>query len=200
MAVVRKKMAGKTRKRSATARSAPGMQRQVGNEAVKARTGLDWDGWFRWLDSQNARALDHKAIVALLSIKKNLGPWWRQMVTVAYEQARGRRAPQQKTQGFEISATKVLDVPLQDAFEAFANARKRAAWLAGVPLTVHKATPNKSLRITWSDGQKSVSVNFYSRPGDRAQVAVQHGKLSSAAAAAAMQAFWRAALTRLAGR
>jgi uncharacterized protein YndB with AHSA1/START domain len=200
MAAASKKTARKTRQRIATSRPASGMQRQVGNEAVKARTGLDWDDWFRWLDSQNAKALDHKAIVALLSIKKNLEPWWRQMVTVAYEQARGLRAPQQKAGGFEISATKVLDVPLQAAFAAFADARKRAAWLAGVPLTVHKSVPNKSLRITWSDGQKSVSVNFYSRPGDRAQVAVQHGKLPSAAAAATMQAFWRSALTRLAGR
>jgi len=199
MATARKKTARKTRKRRATASPSSGMQRQVGNTAVKARTGLDWDGWFNWLDGQNARVLDHKAIVALLSIRKNLEPWWRQMVTVAYEQARGLRAPQQKTGGFEISASKVLDVPLQVAFEAFANARKRAAWLAGVPLTVHKSVPNKSLRITWSDGQKSVSVNFHSRPGDRAQVAVQHSKLPSAEAADAMQAFWRAALARLAG-
>lgn len=199
MAAARKKTPRRARKRSATARPSSGMQRQVGNAAVKARTGLDWDGWFNWLDGQNARALDHKAIVALLSIKKSLEPWWRQMVTVAYEQARGLRAPQQKTGGFEISASKVLDVPLQAAFEAFANARKRAAWLAGVPLTVHKSVPNKSLRITWSDGQKSVSVNFYSKPGNRAQVAVQHGKLPSAEAADAMQAFWRAALARLAG-
>ncbi len=80
--------------------------------------------------------------MALLAIKTNLEPWWRQLVTVAYEQARG---------------------------------------LAGRSAV---------------DG---VSVNFYSRPGDRAQVAVQHGKLL-AAAAAAMQAFRRAALTRLAGR
>ena len=97
MATARKKTARKTRKSRATASPSSGMQRQVGNTAVKARTGLDWDGWFNWLDGQNARALDHKAIVALLSIKKNLEPWWRQMVTVAYEQARGLRAPQQKT-------------------------------------------------------------------------------------------------------
>jgi uncharacterized protein YndB with AHSA1/START domain len=199
MATARKKAARKTRKRSTTARPSSGMQRRVGTDAVKARTGLDWDGWFNWLDGQNATALDHKAIVALLSIKKNLEPWWRQMVTVAYEQARGLRAPQQKPGGFEISASKVLDVPLQAAFEAFANARKRAAWLAGVPLTVHKSVPNKSLRITWSDGQKSVSVNFHSKPGNRAQVAVQHGKLPSVEAADAMRAFWRAALARLAG-
>lgn len=199
MATARNKTARKTRKRSLTARPSSGMQRRVGNEAVKVRTGLDWDGWFNWLDAQNARALDHKAIVALLSIKKNLEPWWRQMVTVAYEQARGLRAPQQKTGGFEISASRVLDLPLQAAFEAFANARKRAAWLAGVPLTVHKSVPNKSLRITWSDGQKSVSVSFRSKPGNRAQVAVQHSKLPSAEAADAMQAFWRAALARLAG-
>lgn len=199
MAAARKKTARKTRPRSTKPRPPSGVHRRVGDAAVRARTGLDWDGWFSWLDSQNARALDHKAIVALLSLKKNLEPWWRQMVTVAYEQARGLRAPQQKPGGFEISASKVLDLPLQAAFEAFADARKRAAWLTGVPLTVHKSVPNKSVRITWADGQKSVSVNFYSRPGNRAQVAVQHGKLPTAAAAAAMQAFWRVALARLAG-
>lgn len=183
--------------RSGTARA---MQRQVGDDAVKARTGMDWAAWFEWLDTQGAARLKHPAIVALLAARKNIGPWWNQMVTVAYEQARGLRVLHQKTKGFEISATKVLNMSTQAAFAAFAEARKRASWLPGVRYAVHKSTPNKSLRITWSDGGKSVSVYIYAKPDNRAQVAVTHGKLPTAAAAAKMQAFWRAALTRLAGR
>ena len=33
--------------------------------------------------------MNHKQIVALLYAKHNVGPWWQQMVTVTYEQARG---------------------------------------------------------------------------------------------------------------
>jgi len=40
------------------------------------------------LDKAGAKKMDHKQIVAYLSEQHQVGPWWQQMVTVGYEQAR----------------------------------------------------------------------------------------------------------------
>lgn len=57
-------------------------------------------------------------------------------------------------------------------------------------ITIHKSTRDKSLRATWTDGAKSIAVSFIRKGTARTQVALQHGKLGSAAAAKKMQASW----------
>ena len=63
--------------------------------------------------------------------------------------------------------------------------------------TIRKATPNKSLRITWNDGKSSLEINFYSKDDDKSQVVVQHSKLPDAKSSAKMKAYWAKALDRL---
>lgn len=116
--------------------------------------------------------------------------WWAQMLTVGYEQARGLRRLHQKPEGFEISASRVIEAPVESVFSAWMDETTRARWLPEPGLTVHKSTPYKSLRATWTDGSKSISVNFYPRGDARTQVALQHGKLADAAAASRMKSFW----------
>jgi uncharacterized protein DUF4287 len=170
---------------------------EIGDAAVKAKTGKTWAQWFAALERAGARRMTHKEIVALLAGKHELGPWWRQMVTVGYERHAGKRKLHEKPEGFEISRSRTFAAPVDDVFEAWGNARRRAAWLPGEPPSVRKATENRSLRMTWADGT-NVEVMLYLKGPQKTQVAVQHGRLASARAATKQKAYWGEALDRLA--
>lgn len=169
---------------------ASGWTLEISSAAVKVKTGRGWSEWLEILDREKGAQLGHKAIAELLREKYGLPGWWAQSVTVGYEQARGVRVKHQKADGFEIGASRVIDADAKSVFKAWLDAKTRARWLPKVPIRVHKATPNKSMRITWTDGAKSISVNFYGKGAGRTQVALQHGKLASAAEAKKMKAFW----------
>ena len=64
-------------------------------------------------------------------------------------------------------------------------------------LEVRKATPNKSLRITWDAGKSSLEVNFYSKGAGKSQVVVQHSRLAGAKAVQRSKTFWGARLAAL---
>lgn len=169
----------------------------IGDEAIKARTGKSWKEWFALLDAAGARKLDHKSIVACLGKNSRMSGWWQQMVTVAYEQARGKRQKHQKPEGFEISASKTVNVPVGELFRAWNDARIRARWLSGHDFDMRKATPSKSMRVTWVDAKSHLDVNFYPKGAKKSQVSLQHGKLPNARAAEKMKASWQKELKKL---
>ena len=170
---------------------------KISSDAVNAKTGKTWSQWFALLDRARAQGMSHKEIVGVLSSKHDLGPWWRQMVAVGYEQARGLRAKHEKPDGFEISRAKTIKAPVGDVYEAWGNARRRAQWLPGAKLTIRKATENKTLRVTWGDGS-NLEVSLHAKGQSKTQIAVQHGRLESARAATKQKAFWGEAFHRLA--
>lgn len=167
----------------------------IGDAAVKKATGKTWAQWLRILDAAGAKKMTHKDIAANLRDKyPDLGGWWAQMVTVGYEQARGMRLKHEKCDGFAAGASKTVGVPVAELFRAFKDKRRRGRWLPETELEIRKATPNKSLRITWSDGQSSVNVNFYEKGAGKSQIAIQHEKLPNAKSAERLKKFWRARL------
>lgn len=169
----------------------------IGDAAVRKATGKGWDDWLKLLDRAGGAKLDHPAIARLLHEKHGVGDWWSQMVTVGYEQARGRRQKHQKPDGFSVSVSKTIGVPLLTLYRAWEDLQTRGRWLADPAFTVRTATANKSMRITWVDGRTSVDANFYAKGPDRAQVAVQHEKLPDAAAGERMKTYWAEQLTAL---
>ena len=169
---------------------------RMSDAAVKAKTGKTWSEWCKLLDAAGAKKMSHQEIVALLNKKHDVGPWWQQMVAVTYEQARGLRAKHEKPAGFEISVSRTIEAPLGKAFKAWTDERTRKQWLPA-NLTIRKATPNKSLRITWEDGKTSLSVSFLPKGAGKSQVVAQHAKIPDAKAAAKMKKFWSQALDRL---
>src|ERR1051325_153823 len=169
---------------------------QIGDEAVKKATGRDWAEWFRIFDKAGAAKLDHRGITAIAE-EPGAPPWWGQMVTGRYEQERGLRAVHQKMDGYSASISRTIAAPLKEIYEAWGAGRRRAKWLKEPKLAVRKATPHKSLRITWSDGASSVEVNLYPKGDAKTQVSVQHSKLKDAAAGAEKKALWGEALDRL---
>lgn len=173
------------------------VQPVVGDQAVEQKTGKGWQAWFEILDAAGARAMSHKEIVAHLKEQYQVDPWWQQMITVTYEQARSLRGKHQKTDGYQISRNRTIAAPLEDVFAAWADQARRAEWLPDPGFTVRKSTEHKSLRVTWVDGQTSLDVAFTPKGPERTQVAVQHSKLESAERAEEMKSYWSTALERL---
>jgi hypothetical protein len=173
--------------------------KRMSDAAVQAKTGRTWAEWFEVLDAAGAAALDHKGIVKVLSEGYNVGGWWQQMVTVAYEQARGKRVLHETADGFQVSASKTIAASAASLYEAWVDDAARAVWLPDAPLIIRKATPHKSVRVRWAEGDMPIDVAFYPKEGGKCQVTVQQRGLPNDEEAKRMQAYWREALGRLAG-
>lgn len=169
----------------------------ISDDAVRAKTGKTWAQWLKLLDAAGAKKMTHREIVAHVSGEYAVGPWWRQMVAVGYEQARGMREVHQTRQGYSISVSRTMAASANSLFEAWQDEKTRGRWLADKPIVIRKAAPGKSMRITWTDGETSVEVNFYPKGEAKTQVAVQHSKLKDVKAAARMKTYWASALDRL---
>lgn len=168
----------------------------ISTEAVRAKTGKGWAEWIAILDEAGAKEMAHKDIAIYLSQKQGVPDWWSQMVTVGYEQARGLRGKHQKPEGYQISRSKTMAAPAAQLYAAWADKRKRARWLKDA-LTIRTATPDKSLRILWGDGQTSLDVSFYPKGEGKCQVVVQHSKIVNAKAAEKLKVYWAEALEAL---
>src|SRR5687767_6354338 len=101
----------------------------VGDEALKKRTGRGWVEWIEIIDRAGGSDLDHKGIVALLAgLHPELGGWWTQMVTVGYEQAKGKREINQTPEGYQLGASKTVPVPLAALYQAWIDQASRQRW------------------------------------------------------------------------
>lgn len=169
-------------------------QAGISSDAVKLKTGKEWDEWFAVLDAAGALALPHKEIAALLHEKHAVPSWWAQMVTVGYEQARGLRQANQQGSGFTANISRTLPFPAALIFEAFADSRRRQLWL-DLDLKITTSTPDKSVRIA-AAGRTRVDVNIYSKDA-KTTVQLQHEKLSSAEDVQRWKAYWAGAFDRL---
>ena len=169
----------------------------MSDAAVEKRTGKTWPEWFVLLDRAGAKKMTHQQIVAFLVKNHGLGPWWQQMVTVAYEQTRGMRELHQTAKGYQISVSKTLNAPLSEVFDAWHNEKIRRQWLDHPAFEVRKSNKDKSLRISWVDGASNVEVNFYAKGSERCQIVVQHNKLKDAKDAERKKGYWAKQLKKL---
>jgi hypothetical protein len=169
----------------------------MSDAAIKAATGCDWKKWVGALEYVGAHTWPHRKIAAWVEEKFGDTDWWAQSVTVGYERIRGLREIGQRRGGaFEATKSRTFAVPVADLYDAFAEARRRARWLPGVALTVRKATPHRSVRISWPDGS-SVSVWLVAKGAGRSSAQVQHAKLPDRATADRMRAMWSERLAAL---
>jgi uncharacterized protein YndB with AHSA1/START domain len=170
----------------------------IKDATIEARTGCNWEKWVAALDFHEASTLSHRAIAALVHEKFGVGEWWAQSVTVGYERIKGlREIGQRRTGHYDVNRSRTLPVAVDALYAAVADARQRRRWLPGVKLTVRKATPARSMRITWHDGT-SVELWFVAKGAGRSTVQVQHVRLPSKAEADARRAFWGERLDALA--
>jgi hypothetical protein len=174
----------------------PVMKPSMSDAAVKARTGKDWACWFAALDRAGAASLDHKGIVALLSDTHGVPAWWRQMVAVEYERARGLRARHQTASGYSVAVSRTLATSLPKLYAAAASDATRARWFPRGKFEASSQTRDKYFRGAWGKGAR-LEINFYSKGADKAQLAVQISKLAGKGDVEAQREIWKSALGKL---
>ena len=163
----------------------------MGDGALVAATGRTWAEWFHLLDAAGAAEWSHPQIAAWLGDAHDVPPWWRQSVTVGFEQERGMRLPGQRADGtFEVGASKtmpgdqaaVLDTVI-DAVSAGVGAR---------PSSTSREIAYPTAR--WNlPGGGFVLARANSSKNGKTSVSLTHARLADAAAVApaktAMQAW-----------
>jgi hypothetical protein len=165
--------------------------------ATQQATGRTNEDWFAALDAWGAAERSHAEIARWLAGQRGVSSWWAQMLTVAYEQARGRRVRHQRPDGFTITASKTIAVPVSELFAAFTDEVHRAQWLPEAKLTLRTATASRSARYDCADGTTRVNVGFRTRSDHTSTIALSHERLPDAGTAEEMQGWWRARLAEL---
>jgi uncharacterized protein YndB with AHSA1/START domain len=170
----------------------------MSDEAVHRATGQTWNEWIGILDAKGAFKLPHKEIASYLQTEHELPSWWAQTVTVTYERARGLRAINQKCDGsFSTSVSRTVAVPVEKLYDTWSDVKLRARWLPAAPLTVGKATPNKSIRFAWKEGRSRVKVDFLAKGPFKSQATLDHENLPNATSVKQSKLYWSEALERM---
>jgi hypothetical protein len=163
----------------------------VSDEVIRRRTGRGWEEWFDLLDEWGAIARPHAEIARWLASEHGIDGWSSQSVTVSYERARGLRAVGEHADGFAVTASKTVAVPVERLYDAFVEESQRERWLPDGNLRERTATRPKSARFDWGDGDTRVIVGFEAKGDAKSLVALEHARLADATEAERMKAFWR---------
>jgi uncharacterized protein YndB with AHSA1/START domain len=126
-----------------------------------------------------------------------LDSWGSAAVSINYQRAHGLRAVGEGPDGFTVSASKTVAVPVDRLYDAVVDGSLRERWLPGAELRERTATQPKSARFDWSDGNSRVNVFFAAKGEARSTATIQHERLPSGEDAERMKAYWRARVTDL---
>jgi hypothetical protein len=176
---------------SANGKSADGVTLTMSDEAIRKRTGRGWEEWFELLDDWGAAERSHTEIARWITREQSIDGWSSQSVTVSYERARVGRALGEHADGFSVSASRTVAVPIDRLYQAFHNASRRKRWLPDGRLRMRTSIEPRSIRFDWGDGSTRVNVGFTEKGAGKSQVALEHSRLSSAQEADRMKAYWR---------
>jgi uncharacterized protein YndB with AHSA1/START domain len=123
--------------------------------------------------------------------------WNAQAVVRSYELTRELREVGERGDGFMVTASKTVGVPVDVLFDAFVDEDQRARWLPDARLRERTATRPKSARFDWENGETRIHATFADKGDGRATASVSHERLPDAAEAARMKAFWRSSVATL---
>jgi hypothetical protein len=159
------------------------------DERIRERTGRGWEEWFDLLDTWGE--LTHREIARRIAAELGIDPlaWNAQAITMSYERTRGGRLAGQRDDGFAVTATKTLPVPVEQLFDAF---------LEQGELRERTSTRPKSARFDWAGGESRVNATFVAKGEASSTVSVEHRRLADPDEAERMKAFWRERLNGLA--
>jgi hypothetical protein len=174
---------------------------KTSDEKIRERTGRGWEEWFATLDEWGAADRSHRDIARWLAEQMGIHPlaWNAQAITASYELTRGLREVGEKADGFAISASRTVAVPVDRLYEAVVSEAGRTAWLPDGRLSERTVTRPKSARFDWADGPTRVHVTFLPKGESRSTVALEHRRLGDAGEADRMKTYWRERLSVLKG-
>jgi hypothetical protein len=161
------------------------------DERIRERTGRGWEEWFDLLDTWGE--LTHREIARRIAAELGIDPlaWNAQAITMSYERTRGGRLAGQRDDGFAVTATKTLPVPVEQLFDAFISSPPPE-------LRERTSTRPKSARFDWAGGESRVNATFVAKGEASSTVSVEHRRLDDPDEAERMKAFWRERLRSLA--
>ncbi len=176
-----------------------GVKLSTSDETIRQRTGRGWEEWFELLDEWGAPGRPHRETARWLAEQQGLHPlaWNVQAVAGSYERARGLRAVGEKDDGFVVTVSRTVAVPVERLYEAFVSGALRAEWLPDGRLRERTATRPKSARFDWGDDDTRVNVTFLVKDSARSTAALEHRRLADANQADRMKAYWRERLLAL---
>jgi uncharacterized protein YndB with AHSA1/START domain len=166
----------------------------MSDDAIRQRTGRGWEEWLDLLDEWGAGERPHREIARWVAEQLTTEPlgWNAQAITLGYERARGGRAVGERADGFAVSASKTVAVPVDRLFDAFVDESSRARWLPdGDSLRARSASRPKAAHYDWGEGGSRVHVTLAPKDDGRSTVTVSHERLADAREAERMKGYWR---------
>ncbi len=162
-------------------------------ENIRARTGRGWEEWFDLLDEAGAAEMTHRDMARWLAAEQgnDLLAWNVQAVVGSYERARRGRQVGEHEDGFTVTASKTVAVPIERLYAAFVDADQRAHWLPDAELRERTVIEPRSARFDWGDDGSRVHVALTAKSEEKSMAALTHERLPDGKEAARMKAFWR---------
>ncbi|MGZ3901501.1 MAG: hypothetical protein ACXVNM_05985 [Bacteroidia bacterium] len=170
----------------------PKERKIITDKIVVEKTGKTLEEWFVVLDKKGGAKMNSKEIHSLVGKTKGLEPlskWNQGLLSTSYQWSRGIRERGEKANGYETGVSKTINVPLEMLYNSWADEKTRKKWLKE-KITMRKMTKNKSARITWSDEETSLSIDFYNKETGKSQVVVQHLKIKNSDDAMRLKEYW----------
>jgi uncharacterized protein YndB with AHSA1/START domain len=166
---------------------------------IRRRTGRGWEEWFEVLDEWGAAERSHRETARWVAEQQGVHPlaWEAQAVAGSYERVRGLRAVGEHPDGFAITASKTVAVPVERLYEAFVDESLRERWLPEDALRERTTSKPRSARFDWGDGETRVNVGFIAKGEAKSAVALAHERLADAEEAEQMKVYWRDRLAAL---
>jgi hypothetical protein len=166
------------------------------DENIARRSGRGWEEWFDLLDRWGAGERTHRETARWVAAELGLEPlaWTVQTIVTSYERARRLRAVGEKDDGFAITASKTIAVPVEQLYEAFA-----VTSAGDGQLRQRTSTKPRSARFDWDDDGTRVNVTFLAKGERKSTIAVEHRRLADAGEAARMKSYWRERISGLKG-
>ena len=179
--------------------AAEALRLATSDEEIRRRTGRGWEEWFGLLDAWGAAERPHRDVARWVAQQLDIEPlaWAAQAITVSFERARGLRAVGERADGFAITASKTVAVPVEQLYDAFVDASLRERWLPGGLLRERTATRPASARFDWGDGETRVNLTVAAKAGAKSTATVEHRRLPGTAEADEARTFWRDRLSAL---
>jgi hypothetical protein len=156
------------------------------DEEILRRTGRGWEEWFDLLDEWGAPERTHREAARWLAEQQDADPlaWNVQAVVKSYERVRGGKAVGEKEDGFTVTASKTVAVPVERLYDALLE-------MAEDMMSERSATRPKAAHFDWDDDGSRVHVTFEGRGPGKSRLALSHERLADADEAERMKAFWR---------
>jgi hypothetical protein len=160
---------------------------------IRERTGRGWEEWFDLLDEAGGADMSHRDMARRLAAEQgaDLLAWNVQAVVGSYERARKGRQVGEHEEGFTVTASKTVAVPIERLYAAFVDADERERWLPGAELRERATIEPRSARFDWGDGASRIHVSLIAKGEAKTTAALTHERLPDSAEAERMKAYWR---------